>query len=306
MRFFVTAVAFATVGLSLSACDASPYAATANGQTIKALSLNTRLAEWGANKTYVNAQDAAAEQGTSGAVAITGAGSGTYTSAFVATTLSQMVVDSILRQHLTATGSLPDAAMLAAARGVYEANSSNAYWFGFPDKLRAALTDDLADEAAVVPASSNTTALQEGFSELGSYMWTQLCVTQSSAFNLADAKSIESAGVPNGTSVCWDQAGLEDQPAAYRTAVFALTLGQTSKPISTSYGYEVVKEVSRKSVPLDSDTAKVLTIVLDSNSGVALPSLDKLILGAKVKVNPAYGTWNAKRGNITPPTAKGS
>jgi hypothetical protein len=294
--------------MSLSSCDASPYAAAVNGHVLNQIALNDELKAWASNPLWVASFNTANSAQSTGAAAITVAGSGgpgTYSSTFVANILDGIIVSSAVHQHLVSTGNLPDQSMEEAARALYEVKSvgptGTNYWTNFPAALRTALASRLADQATLAQPPADTSTLQQIFPQIRANTFSQICVDQASAFNAAGAQAIISGGAVNGSQVCYDQAGLEAQPAAYRTAVLKLTSGQISPPIPTSFGFQVVRLVSRAEPGFTVGVQRVLTLVTETAEPAALT---QVIQKAKVKLNPAYGTWQS--GQVVPPQITGS
>lgn len=289
--------ALAAGSLGLSACDASPYAASVNGQTISQLSLNHQLQEWSANRTWVASFDSANSQqngGTGTTVAGTG-GSGTYSSTFAADILDNIVQVTLIHQHLAATHNLPTADEVVTSRAVNEFLRSD-YWDEFSPSLRQFLVEQLAEQAPLTRISSDTATLKSAYSQIKPYLFSQVCVVEASAFNQSDAQQLASSGNLQGAKVCYDQADFENQPRDFQTAVSKLNVGQTAQPIHTSYGYQVVQLASRQSPGFTPGVQRVLSVATASS---VPPTVTKLIDSAHVKVNPAYGTWS--HGRITTP-----
>lgn len=289
--------ALAAGSMTLSACDASPYAASVNGVTVSQLSLNTQLKQWSSNQTWVTSFDSANSQqnGGSGTTVSGTGGSGTYSSTFVADILDNMIQVQIIHQHLAATGNLPGLDEVVASRAVNEFLRSN-YWDGFSPQLRSFLVDQLAEQAPLTPVSTNTATLRGAYGQIQPYLFSNLCVTTASAFDDAAAQKLASSPHLQGAQVCYDQSSLEDQPKAFQDAVAKLSVGQTAAPVKTSYGYQVIRLDSRRSPGFSQGVQRVLSVATASS---APPAVTKLIDSAKVKVNPAYGTWT--KGRITTP-----
>lgn len=296
-RLVALVAALGAGAMSVSACDASPYAATVDGHTISQLTLNNQLKDWSSNRTWVTSFDSANSQqsGGSGTTVVGSGGPGTYSSTFVADILANMIQVSIIHQHLAATGNQPAGDEVIASRAVNELLRSN-YWDGFSPSLRQFLVDQLAEQAPLTPVSTNAAALKSAYSQIQPYLFSEVCMRQAAAFSKSDAERIISSGSLTGTQVCYDQASLEAQPRGFQTAVAKLHVGQTSQPIPTSYGFQVVKLTTRQSPGFSKGVQRVLSVAIASTEPA---SVTKLIDSAHVKVNPAYGTW--AKGTITPP-----
>ncbi|HET9075464.1 MAG TPA: peptidylprolyl isomerase [Acidimicrobiales bacterium] len=289
--------ALAAGSLTLSACDASPYAANVNGETISQLSLNQQLKQWSSNRTWVASFDSANAQQNGGAgttVAGTG-GQGTYSSTFVADILDNLIQVTVIRQHLTATHNLPTADETVASRAVNEFLRGN-YWSEFSPSLRQFLVDQLAEQAPLTPVSSDTATLKSAYSQIQPYLFSQICLVEASAFDQSAAQQMSAAGNLRGAKVCYSQSDFENQPKSLQAAVQKLSVGQVSQPIHTSFGYQVVQLASRQTPGFSPGVQRVLSVATASKVPAAVT---KLIDSAHVQVNPAYGTWSG--GRITTP-----
>ncbi len=298
LRLAALASGALVAAVGLSACNGSPYAASVNGQVITVAALNHQLGEWASNATYVSDVDKAnsTAQGGSGVGVLGAGGPGTYSSAFVANILGYNINFSILDQRLSATHQLPGPDVLEAARAVNESEAS--YWSAFPASLRNFLVDDLAYEAALVPSNASASALQSSYSKIRPYLFSRLCLRQATATSAAAAQKLASGSFVGAVS-CYDQAGVEAQSPAWQAAALKLAAnGDVSAPVKTTYGYVVLKRVSRTSPGRTPGVDRVLSLL---NAQSEPSQLTAVVNAAHVKVNPAYGTWS--NGQVTPPAA---
>lgn len=298
-KTFAAAAVLAAVSLTASACDTSPYAAVANGQTIKQTTLNAELGAWAGNKQYVNAFDSA--NGSSG-VNVAGFAPGTYNSGWVASILDNAVVAGLIHQHLRALHEAPDAATMQSARAVSEISQIG--WSSFSPAFRNTLTMRLAEDATLSPTSVGSSTLQRVYQQYKPYFFSQVCLLEAAAFSLEQAQRLSSGGYPGGSQVCYSQTQFENQPADFSQAVMNLGLYQVSQPIKTRYGYQVVEVVSRDVFGFTPQLQRVISVAIVNAQGSPNPSVNDLLASAKVKVNPQYGTWS--QGQITPPKTPGS
>lgn len=282
--------------LLLSACDASPYAAKVNGQVVTVNGLNHQLAAWASNRTWVQQFDASnsSAQGGSGTSVVGSGGPGTYSSAFVADILGDIVDVTAIRQHLARTGQLPTGDETVASRAVNEYLRAQ-YWTQFPPEVRDFLVDQLAYEAPLAQVPSDTSSLQGPYKQIQPYLFSSVCVVQTSVASLAQASTIISSGSVHGTTICYDQTALEGQSADFQAAVLKLVSpGQLSAPVKTSYGYQLLQLASRNSPGFDQGVQQVIAAATNQP-----PAITSILSSAKVEVNPRYGTWSD--GQITPP-----
>lgn len=307
-RFFALGAIAAAVSVAAAGCDSSPFAATVNGQVIKQTTLQAELRGRAANKAYVNAVDQAGAQ--SGGTTVAGLSTASYSSAFAAGVLDQMVEGTAIHQYLTAHHALPSATAVAAARGVEEVGAG-AYWQGFPTSIRDEFVTALAERAAIEPPPASTADARSAFMSHQANFFAQVCTrlvtvsvpAPSGGIDFAASKDkadqIQSAfnagtGFTGGGSVtCYTQAQLEAQSQDLFNGVLGLAPGQAASPVRTGYGYNVLAVVSRQMQNFTPGTAQVLAFALNSSTQNGYtPALVRVLQATRVKVNPTFGTWD--------------
>jgi hypothetical protein len=291
-RLLAGAAALLAVSLTATACDSSPYAAKVNGQVIKQAALSAELRAWARNTDYVSAFNSSNSSG----VTVAGQAAGTYNTMWVGYILDGIVAAEAVHQQLAATGQRPTPATEAAAQSVDAIGQPG--WPRFSPAFRQVLVSRLADEATFIPASAPTATLQGLYNQYRPYFFTQVCTDEAAAFTKSQAASLAAAGLPNGTPTCYNQAQFETQSTAFQSAVLGLGVGKVAAPIPTSYGFRVVKVVSRQVQPYSADVGRVLSVV---SAQSASPALTSLLAKTRVQINPAYGTW--KSSQVTPPVS---
>jgi hypothetical protein len=300
-KAFLLLVGAAAAALTFSSCDASPYAASVNGHDISVAYLYNQLKQWSANRAWVTSFDSAnsSANGGSGTTVAGSGGPSTYSSTFTADILDTIVEFDIVHDYLEAHGRQPSPDELIAARAVNEYLRAD-YWEQFSPALRQFLVEQLADEALLVPRSTDQATIRSAYSQIEPYLFSQVCLDEASATTQAAAEVLSFSAKVNGVTVCFDQAALEGEPAGFRQAVLKLSPGEVSQPIRVSYGYQVVQLVSRKAPGLSAGVEQVLSAATATSEP---PALSRLLSGAKVKVNPEFGTWS--KGQIVPPRPVG-
>ena len=295
-RIVSIAGALGAASLSLTACDASPYAASVNGHVVTVNSLNHQLAAWTSNKAWVqdfNAASSPAQGGDGTTVAGTG-GAGTYNSKFVAEVLATVIETEAVHQRLTATGRLPGQDEVVASRAVNEYVRGQ-YWDQFPQEVRDFFVERLADWGALTQAPSDPSSLQGPYSEIQPYLFSSVCLIQASVPTQQEAAAMIFAKKANGAEVCFDQISLERQSPAYQSAVRGLVkIGDMSSALKTSFGYQVLQLTKRVAPGLSLGVQQVITAAETPPSEVT-----SIVSSARVRVNPRYGTWS--NGQVSPP-----
>ena len=285
--------------LLASACDVSPYAATINGHVISVNALNHQLAEFSSNRAFVQqfnaSESASAQQAGAPAVSVAGAGgSGTYSTQFVGQVLAVDVEIDAVHQSLAAKGTPATPDEILAARAVEEVAASQ-FWDQFPPDVRNLLVEQLADEGALTPPPSDPTSVQSAYDQISGNLFSSICVVEATAFSATAAQVIIAGGAVNGAQTCLTQTAVEQEPRPFQSAVLGLqTVGQISAAVPTSFGFEVLRLVSRSSPGLSPGVQQVLAATSNPPQ-----TLQGIVTSAHVKINPAYGSWSGTR--ITPP-----
>ena len=288
-RFISVVAALAAGSLGLTACDASPYAATVNGHVITVNEFNHQLSTWTSNKAFVQALS---QRGNT----VTGTGGpGTYSTKFASELLTVLVGADIVHQHLAAAGTPATAEEMVASRAVNQVLYAQV-WEQFAPSVRDFLVQQQADLGVLAQIPADLTQVDSGYQQIQQYLFSSVCVIQASAFSSDAAQAIVSSGTVTGAETCYDQADLEALSPALQTAVENLAQpGDISQPVKTSYGFVVLKLVNRSTPGLSPAVEQVLASV--SNP----PDLTAITSGAKVHVNPVYGTWSGSQ--VIPPVS---
>lgn len=162
----------AAVGVTVGAagCDSSPVAASVNGTLIKQAALRTQMRELASSSQFVRAWDA------SFSVPVRGTAPGTFSLAFSASTLAEMVTATALRQHLEAAHQTVAPDIYATVRGYYELTAAG--WFQFSPALRDDLVASAADTIAVQPKPGDLSLAQQYLSDPArqAYFFNRVCV----------------------------------------------------------------------------------------------------------------------------------
>lgn len=299
-RLFAAAAALLAVSLSASACDASPYAAKVNSHVIKETALNAELRAWAGNRQYVSAFDSA---NGSGGVTVVGDAPGTYNNEWVSSILTDMVSASVVHQRLQATDRYVTEAGLQAARAVSEISQIG--WTDFSPSFRDSLVNRLAEDALITPPLAQLdSTIGRVYQQYKPYFFSKVCAVQTAVFSVDAAERLSAGKHLSGSPVCYSQSGLEVQASDLRSAIMALAPGHLSKPVKTPYGYLVVEVTSRDVIGLTPELRRTISVAIVNAQGAPNDTVDALLRHARVKVNPAYGTWKGTQ--VVPPRTPGS
>jgi parvulin-like peptidyl-prolyl isomerase len=317
------------VTTSLSGCSSTlGYAAVVNGSVISQSTINQDLASISANKQYVAA---IVQQGV-GPVA--GSTAGTYNKAFVAILLDQQVRYEIIRQDLEAHKALPSSAQVATAKGEVSQAFPSGIYAAFPASYQAVLANQQAEsDSFVASATSDLTdsgVTQYYLAHQSDYA-TEACVrhilladkgpndTIDYPASLADAKKVQgllaaggdfaalakqyskdNQGTDGGSAAqggmltgsapdgCLTTQDLQQLITQFAQSVISLPLNVVSQPVKTQFGYHLIEVTKRSVEPLDT------AVTSDIHQRVAGDRLTTLVTSARVKVNPEFGSFDAK------------
>jgi len=308
-RLIPVAAVLLAISVTASACDVSPYAASVNSQVIKQTAVSAELRAWAGNRQYVSAFDASSRQSAQcqqdppACVFVVGDAPGTYNSGWVSSILTDMISSSVVHQRLHATGRHVSRAGLQAARAVSEISQIG--WTSFPPSFRDTLVNRLAEDALITPPLAELSqTISQIYQQYKQYWFSRVCVLQTAVFSLDAAKKLSSGNHLGGTPVCYSQVDLERQPSGLRSTIMALATGHVSQPVKTPYGYLVVEVTGRDIIGLTPELRRTISVAFIDAEGIPNGSVDALLAHARVKVNPAYGTWKGKQ--VAPPRTPGS
>lgn len=298
----------------LSACDASPYAAQVNGTTISTAALNNELRWSRQAHDYSSVIGGNYSQLTNTNLTLTGATPNSYSTAWVAFTLSQMVRGTVVRKAVAATGSAPSADLYAAALGGIEIENDgvtgpqgNGGVTQMAPAYLTAVTQRLADHS-YLQTPLPTAQLQGYYANYMANFYSQVCVRQATVTVTGPSGGIDFAasrtqamkvatemttqpGTAGGSYNCYSHEQVVTQSPQFINTVVALAPGH-SNVTETPYGYQVTAVASRQTLPLAGPVAQVLTtLVYDLRSPTSDSTLQRLLAQARVRVNPAFGTW---------------
>jgi hypothetical protein len=324
--FAGTVLAGALAGGALSGCGTAPYAATVNGQAISEQELAAQAREWASSPAFVKAQDTkfasqAAQALQSGQTNVptesvegNGTGSGVYGMYWTTLELTNMITSIALRQYLGEHHELPSPQQVAAAWSAEWAQDP-AVWAQVGPEARASGASYDAERAQLV-GTIDAKADEQFYSSHKQDFWTSVClvsddVTLTSsngsvdfAGSKAEAEKVASAleanpssppaSVANGSHYCEAPEQLIEQPSAFQAAVQRLAPGGAAV-LREPWGYQVVQVTSREQIPYSSKIAGDIEVVTSDGGAQGQPNSETKIIDilkrAKVKVNPAFGTW---------------
>lgn len=318
-------VAAVSVTLGAAGCDSSPVAASVDGSLIKQAALRAQMRGLASSPEFVQAWD------SSFSVPVRGSSPGTFSLAFSASTLADLITATALRQHLAATHQTVDPAISATVRGYYALTAAG--WFQFSPALRDELVAQASDTVAVQPDPGDLSLARQYLSDptKQAYFFTQVCVRTVTATvpdgnggvdfpaSYARAQQIRAQQFPSspsttppsappggnggsaaagGATVCYSPAQLEQQGQSFYDTVIGLAPGQSTPPQRTSYGYNLLAVDSRQLLPFSPAVGKAL-IYNSPNLTQVSPrrAVDRILAAARISLNPQFGHWDGTNPN---------
>ncbi|MGI8664193.1 MAG: peptidyl-prolyl cis-trans isomerase [Acidimicrobiales bacterium] len=333
MKRLVTLVVIVCCAAALlSACskNATRPAATVNGKAIPTQALVDELNAIAGNADYLAALEKQAASAKGGAK-VQGATPGSFDVAFATSTLRSQIFyvlihDEVERQRIRAD----DACATAVRKEVYTS-------VGFGDAATGEATFAKFSKAYQDTLLQRDTDLLV----LQAHLANQACVADDAAKAYYDAHPDEFQQTCGSVLVVADQGAADaaaarlkagEDFAAVATAVsvdkataakggdfgcktkselstnvippfFSTPVGQVSQPASVGSGFVIVKVVSRRQAALE-DVRQQAAELAATQASTALQSfVQQSAQSATVTVDPRYGTWNTKTGQIDMPDA---
>jgi parvulin-like peptidyl-prolyl isomerase len=323
--------AFVVIAGVLAGCTgATPYAAIVNGTTISQATLLRELHGLGNNAGFVaaynsNVQQAASQGQTLASMFGTGTASQTFSQGFTAIVLNtdiqaQLIHDEVVRRHIQ-----PSAAEIAAATAAAQAQFPNTPdnkpvfqdfdpWFQQEYKVRAAEQAQLA--TALAPSAKDPAQIKQFYDLNPTNFVTSQCVSHILVASQGQAASIRARIVAGadfsgqakkystdaGSAAKGGQlgcAGPGQFVADFEQVANTIPVNQLSQPIHTQFGWHLIKVTSRQEQPLDAtNTARIQQYLQQNPVSMFIPPA---LIQARVKVNPAYGSWDPLQPAVVPP-----
>ncbi|HWH34110.1 MAG TPA: peptidylprolyl isomerase [Acidimicrobiales bacterium] len=320
--------------LALSACSSltEARAASVNGDVISAADLEDELLAIRGNDAYRDAVERTLSQQGLG---VTGAGQGSFDTAFVARLLSLRVFFALVGQEARARGIEVGPADIEDARPATVASVGGEEVFdAFPEDYREelvarqALALQVQEAIAAPPGEEEARAFYEENPE----QFAAVCVShifvstgnrspeeaQARIDDLA-RQLAEGADFTTLASEQSDDAQAASQEgslgcqtpgsflASFEAAAFALPVGEVSPPVQTEIGYHLIRVDDRQEAPFEQVETQVLEALEQRRVETFATFVNDVTCEAEVDVNPRYGSWTGacedpeQEGRVVPP-----
>lgn len=306
-----------------------PYAAVVNGTQVTQAQLNSDLAAIQHNQVFlaqVNSQQH-----------VSGQGSSTLDSQFVASVLSGRISLVLIDQALARRGITITAEDLRLARSdvvasfsssqspsgapVSPGQSGQAVFDGFPSSYRSHLLEASAALTALEASIGHVDVSEAGMARYyaaNRSEFTLTCVSDIAVGSQAQALDILAQLNSGADFASLAQANSSDNPqlggslgcnppgtfvASVEGVVDALKVGQVSVPFQVGSSWHLVKVTSRAVQPFSAVTSAIRQRMLAAASGRITGALQALQARADVHVNPEYGAFVKRPGQtgVVPP-----
>ena len=316
-KLLVPIVGGAALSIVLAACGSpvEPFAATVNGTTISSGTLDSTMSAIAHDSGY-RCEILGGTASTS-TLSIEGSGSGTYSSAFAADVLSELIQysgahDAVLALHLNegayvrslAATELPTALTPSSSLGC--STDGALILADFPASFRAALgqfeiDDDVlaahyarlalsptgvASYEASHPAVANldcVSVIEVTSKSIATTAREQIEAGESFA-SVAKADSKDSSSTKGGALGCLYPSAFT---APLSTDIAALAVGQISQPIAFSTSYLLLTVTSHKTAPV----SEALPLIFNDEQSKVTAAIAAATSASHVVLDPQYGTW---------------
>ena len=315
-----------------------PAAATVNGDDISQQELDDELEAIAGNEQYLASIEA-------GGLAVKGEGEGTLTNAFVSRVLTRQILLRLVHDELeerdleVAAEDLED-----AEPSVIQSVGGEEVFQAFPKAYRETLVRRNAEVAVLQQDLGGNEVTDEAvreFYEANTEQFAQTCVshilfgatddtgqldqeaTQGQIEQLTAAAAAAKAEITAGADFAAiasqrsvdtsnkDRGGdLECGPAGrfvpeFETAMDALEVGAVSDPVVTQFGVHLIRVTDRKPQTFEEAEPQIRQQLQGEGEQAFSTFLQEALAGAKVSVNPRYGTFSkdGQSPGVVPPDA---
>ena len=336
LRTLAATACLAGLGLATAACQpTNPYAAVVDGTTLSQTTLFREMASFRANKAFVSSYDQGQTNGAPG-VEATATAADTFSQAFAAFVLrlelqAEVLHAEVLRRHVQpSSADVTAASQATSAQFGNDPNSGRPVFDGFDPWFRhlwqLRMAERTALRTALGPVQVSDPLLQQIYNENPSSFISAACVSDVLVASAAQADAVRSslaggadfatvarrysidptAGPKGGALGC---TGVSQFGATVAQAVTSLGVGQLSQPLQSPEGFHILLVTSRTLQPFDATVKGQISQAI-TTAGQALNDPINLfflthVRSVHVKLNPAYGTWNADLFAIVPPVTPG-
>lgn len=322
MNRFKLSFAALVAGLALvaGACGSvSPYAARVGDISISQDDLERELRSIAANGPYLALIESRQQ--------VRGAGEGTFDAAFTALALTRQIYYELIGAELAKRKLSVGPADLAAARvAVIDQIQGEDVFKDFPKAYQEELIRRQAQlDLLTINLNGQTGTIQEAaraYYDANKEQFARACVShilvasQEKAAEVkrrldggddfaavAKAESTDAQSAVKGGDLGCDITQETGFVPEFRLAVFNQPVGAVGDPVSTQFGFHLIKVTSREVPPYDQvkDTAvEKLTV---AGQEKLLTWLQETVTNAKIEVNPRYGTFNKEGASpgVVPP-----
>jgi hypothetical protein len=294
----VTAAALA-LGLATTACNTTdPAAAKINGTTITQRQFERELKAFAADKPFVQAQTAP----------VAGAGNGSVSGDFARFWLGQRVALELIHETRVAeqisvtdadrtAGETTAKQRFAGTQG--DATQADAAWAALPTAMRTQIRDLFADREALARSLPPRTGTVQ---DLLTSTNDVICLTVLPVQDDADAKTVLDQ-ISSGAAT-FDTVAQSRLAGSSLAASGGRVLDQNGAcPASGLINPTVIDQVKPFTVgkpggPVTLNTSKFLVLVTQVGTNPLDAAMGSVFAAGKVTVDPRYGVWNAKSGQI--------
>lgn len=323
MKRLLVATLVAVSLFATGACkSAEPYAAKVNGVTLSKADLDAELKAIKGNEQYLEALEGSG-------VSVSGTGTGTFDSAFVARVLTRRIYLELIHQEVVKRELKVTAADLDAAKEQLVGSIGDEKTLDeFPKRYLDEITRTTAEVSVLQKALANTSEknLRQYYADHIDQFET-VCAAHILVETKADADTVErqlrsakdkaatfaeiaktkskdpGSGANGGDLGCASPSGYVEE---FKDAVRTQDIGVIGDPVQTQFGFHIIRVDRRDPVKsFEEVEEQVREAVTSDAQGPFNEFLGEASADAKVEINPRYGTFD-KSGDspqVVPPKA---
>lgn len=313
-RILLVIAAVATV----ASCGGSTRpAATVDGTEISQQDVVDELDAIRANTAYLETVE-------SGGTVVLGESEGSFDSAFVATQLAIRIQYAIVTNEVDRRGLEPEGACRSAARDLVVRQIGEDNLTGFPEPYQDYLVDREADilllQGDLVGQPCVADAAVEAYYDEHREEFTQACGahilvdSQEEADELvtllragadfaalaAERSTDVQSAAAGGELPCVSQGEFIPELDA---ALFSQSVGEVGEPVQTSFGFHVLRVLSRDVAPLADVRGQVEQAIAGDVQVAFRGWFEDALAAADVTVDPRYGRWDPSVAGVVRPGA---
>ncbi|MGH9223798.1 MAG: peptidylprolyl isomerase [Acidimicrobiales bacterium] len=313
------AAALVTVLALLAGCGSvGPYAAKVNGASISQSSLEDEMRAIAANDAYVKRVESQLQ--------VRGSGPGTFDAVFTGQVLSRQIQYVLVEREIDKRElKITEADLRAARAEVANQAGGEEILKGFSKEYQDTLVERAAKVDALTVALTGQKATEEAaraYYDSHKEEFAEVCLshilvaTKEKADQIkarlgagedfgavakAESQDAQSAG-QNGELSCQIHADSIAVPE-FVQVILNQPVNEVTNPVQTQFGFHLIKVRSRSIPEYDQAAQRAREKIVGNGQAKLQEWVTGAVAGAKIAVNPKYGTFDKQQLKVVPPVA---